>query len=165
MKPKTKERRCNLDSRPCKKVINLEKNIKNSLTLLPIDNSISIVMDNELFDQIQLTVKEVEHRLGISTMTLFYWRHPEKYFEDKGIREIIPPIPFIISKKCATKHFIVFPYQQAQEWLAIYRPAIAHKLADDSCACKHCSGKRAKRLRSTVAASRQLQERPVRLAG
>jgi hypothetical protein len=92
-----------------------------------------------------LTSKEVQHRLEITPMMLYYWRFPEKYQEATGIEASWIPLPSLLERKGRERHTLLFPVNEVTEWLRMHRPLLVQKLKTDECQCDHCVLQRFKR--------------------
>jgi hypothetical protein len=114
-------------------------------------------------NELLLTQKELEHRLGVSSMTIFYWRFPDKYKSIKRIKKI-PALPCVITRQGRARHFIAFPYKKVKHWLVLYRPSIAARITKDKCNCSYCDKQRT--IRATQMTFKQvINERRLQLVG
>ncbi len=87
-----------------------------------------------------LTPKQLEHRLGVTPMTLHYWRKPDLYKQpsrkpqpaDKN-----PPMPTVVIEKSNHRRQVLFDLDAIRSWIEKYRPAYLKKLSS-VCNCKLC---------------------------
>jgi hypothetical protein len=73
-----------------------------------------------------LTSTQLQHRLEISSPTIFHWKNSEN------------PIPFVTVPRGTKRHYLLFPIIAVDLWLQKYRPNLIQKFRENSCVCRYC---------------------------
>lgn len=76
-----------------------------------------------------LTQKQLEHRLGVTSMTIFLWR--------KGYKTMAP-LPCTVTRRGEQGHKVIFSIPDVRNWLHNYRPKLEDKLEKSICKCRSC---------------------------
>lgn len=75
------------------------------------------------------TQKQLEHRLGMTAMTIHNWR--------KGY-ENLPPFPCTIAKRGEKGTRVIFDFSEVKKWLHANRPKLEELLEKNECNCRSC---------------------------